>query len=342
MSAIDPRSPCVVGVARETVRPGEGPAAEPLELWARVCRAAADDTGASNMLEHADSLQVVYCQSWPYDDPVGRLAETLGIAPGHRHYSGIGGTVPQVLVQSAAEEIMAGRMESAVFVAGEALDTVRRTKKAGERLPWRYRDPEKKPFPFEAPFHPAEIAHNVFQAWLTFPVFDIARRARLGIAPDAYRQQVGETLAPFSSVAAKSPHAWFPVARSAEELVTATPENRMVAYPYTKYEVSVMDVDMAAAVIVAATPTPTRSACRSTDASTYGDGRTPRTRCTWPSTPTWRRPRRWRTRPAPRSSRRDSRSTTSPTSTSTAASPALCTSRATPSAFGPTTHEDSR
>ena len=39
--------------------------------------------------------------------------------------------------------------------------------------------------------------------------------------------------------------------RSAAELITATPDNRMVGYPYTKYMVSVMDVDMAAAVIVA-------------------------------------------------------------------------------------------
>jgi acetyl-CoA C-acetyltransferase len=41
------------------------------------------------------------------------------------------------------------------------------------------------------------------------------------------------------------------MARSADEIITATPENRMVGYPYTKYMVSIMDVDMAAAVILA-------------------------------------------------------------------------------------------
>jgi acetyl-CoA C-acetyltransferase len=54
-----------------------------------------------------------------------------------------------------------------------------------------------------------------------------------------------------TGVAAANPYAWFPVERSAAELITATPENRMVAYPYTKYTVSIMDVDLAAAVIVA-------------------------------------------------------------------------------------------
>jgi acetyl-CoA C-acetyltransferase len=91
----------------------------------------------------------------------------------------------------------------------------------------------------------------VFQAWLTFPLFDIARRARLGAAPDAYRQQIAELLAPMSQVAATNPYAWFPRARTVEELRDATPENRFVGYPYTKYEVSIMDVDMAATVIVA-------------------------------------------------------------------------------------------
>ena len=54
-----------------------------------------------------------------------------------------------------------------------------------------------------------------------------------------------------TSVAAASPHAWFPVARPADEIVTATPDNRMVAYPYTKLMTSIMDVDMAAAVLLA-------------------------------------------------------------------------------------------
>src|SRR5260370_25093672 len=99
---IDPRSPCLIGVAQHTVHPGVGPAPEPLAMWERVCRAAADDTGAGQrVLEEAGSVQIVYCQSWPYDDPAGRLAERLGITPPHRFYSGIGGTTPQVPVQGA-------------------------------------------------------------------------------------------------------------------------------------------------------------------------------------------------------------------------------------------------
>ena len=82
-------------------------------------------------------------------------------------------------------------------------------------------------------------------------MFDIARRARLGIAPADYAAAIGELLAPFSGVAAANPHAWFPTAVTPETLATPAPDNRVVGYPYTKRSISVMDVDMAASVIVA-------------------------------------------------------------------------------------------
>lgn len=254
MTSVDPRSPCVIGVAQHTVRPDDGPCPEPLELWADTARAAAEDAlpGAGRrVLDAADGLQVVYCMAWPYDRPVDRLADVLGIDPRHRLYSGIGGTTPQVLVDDIARRMLDGELDLAVISGAEALDTKRRAKKAGERLAWSHRAEHPAPFPFEAPFHPAEVAHEVFQAWLTFPIFDIARRARLGIAPADYAAAIGELLAPFSEVAATNPHAWFPHAVPAEVLATPTPGNRIVGYPYTKRAVSVMDVDMGATVVVA-------------------------------------------------------------------------------------------
>ena len=257
MASIDPRTPCLIGVGQRTWRPqsDDSQAPEPLAMWDEVTRAAAGDAeakgGARAVLDKIDSAQIVYCQSFQYDDPVGRLAERVKIDPEHRVYSGIGGTVPQQLVNAAAEAILRGDSDVAIVTGAEALDTKRRLKKLGQRPEWSFKDPEKKPFPFEAPFHPAEVAHEVFQAWLTFAVFENARRAHLGVELDSYRRGLGALLAPFSSVAAKNPHAWFPTVRTVDELISPTPSNRFVGYPYTKYMVSVMDVDMAATVIVA-------------------------------------------------------------------------------------------
>jgi acetyl-CoA C-acetyltransferase len=249
---VDPRSPCIIGVAQSVWRPDDGPSPEPLELWERVCRdAAADAKASSDVLSAVESLRIVYCQSWQYDDAPKRVSERLGIDPKHRYYSGIGGTTPQVLLNDAAESIARGELDVGIVCGAEALDTVRRLRKNGEKPQWSFKPDEKRPFPFEAPFHPAEVAHEVFQAYTTFALWDVARRAHLGIAPDAYRAQLGELFAPMSEVAAHNPLAWFPIARSADEIATPTPANRMVAYPYTKYLISVMDVDLSGALVIA-------------------------------------------------------------------------------------------
>ena len=254
MVAPDPRAPCIIGVAAQTWHPadvGEGGAPEPLAMWETVARAAAADTTRPRVLEQLESVQIVYCQTWQYDDAVARLSDRLGVDPQHRHYSGIGGTTTQQLVDATAERMLRGDLDLALITSAEALATQRVYKKRGERFAYSFKPDEKRPFPWESAPDPIEIAHEVFQAWLTFAVFDNARRARYGVGLDAYRDALGEMLAPMSVVAAGNPHAWFPIARSPAEIITPAPDNRMVGYPYTKYAVAVMDVDMAGALIVA-------------------------------------------------------------------------------------------
>jgi acetyl-CoA C-acetyltransferase len=252
--AVDPRTPCIIGVATRTWHPdevGEDGAPEPLDMWVHVAHDAARDSGGRDVLEAIDDLNIVFCQTWQYDDPPARLAQRLGIEPEHRFYSGIGGTTTQQLVAKAGEAILSGDRDVVLVTSAEALATQRRAKQAGQRVPYSFKPPERRPYPWEAPLHPAEVAHDVFQAWLTFAVFDNARRAHLGVALDEYRHAIGELMAPLTEIAAANPEAWFPIARTVDEIVEPRPDNRMVGYPYTKYMVAIMDVDMAAAVIVA-------------------------------------------------------------------------------------------
>jgi acetyl-CoA C-acetyltransferase len=251
--ATDPRAPCIIGVARRTWHPADVPdgAPEPLAMWDEMARAAAADAGAPGALSQLESIDVVYSQSWQYDDAPGRLAERLGASPSRQRYSGIGGSVPQVLAAELAGAISGGDLDLALLVGAEALATVRRLKKAGEKPQWSFRPAERRPFPMDVQFHPSEISHAVFEAYLTFALFDNARRAHLGRSLPEYRGQLGRVLAPLTEVAARSPHAWFPIARSADEIVDVTPDNRMVAYPYTKLMTAIMDVDMAAGLLMA-------------------------------------------------------------------------------------------
>jgi acetyl-CoA C-acetyltransferase len=243
---VSSRALCLIGAAQRTDRSACAP--EPLDSWAELAAEAVADTGAEGVLAQIDSLQVVYCHSWPYDDPVGRLATALGIDPRHRHYSGIGGTTPQLLVNETAEAMLRGEMELALVVSGEALATVRAAKKSGERLPWSHR--KSSPFPWDPP-HASELNHEVLQAWETFPLWDTARRARRGASLADDSAEAARVMAAMSTVAATNPHAWRPVALDAATVGTATPENRYVGWPYTKNEVAVMDVDMSAALLLA-------------------------------------------------------------------------------------------
>jgi acetyl-CoA C-acetyltransferase len=242
------RDLCVVGVAQQTIRP-PGPAPEPLDCWEQVARAAAEDAGVPDLLAAIESIQVVYCQSWTYDDPAGRLAQRLSASPKHQHYSGIGGTVPQVLVSQTAEAMQRGELDSALIVGGECLATKKALKRAGEKPAWSHRETERSAFPWTPP--PAvELAHDVFQAWETFPLWDTARRAARGTDLPTYSREMAQVMAAMTPTAAANPYAWSPAELTLEQIETADASNRYVGWPYTKHEVSVMDVDMAAALLV--------------------------------------------------------------------------------------------
>ncbi len=253
MAHPDPRTPCLIGVAQHTAR--QAPAPEPLALWERVAREAAADAGAPGLLERLDSVQVVMCESWAYDDPAGRLSDRVGASPRHRYYSDVGGTVPQELIGTATAAITRGEMDLALVAGAESLATHQALRRAGEEPQWSYPAAEKPSHPITKSAHPGELAHGVFLPAHTYALLDVARRGQRGDSLAAERAGRAAMMAPMTEVAAKNPHAWFPTARSAEELATVGADNRMVAWPYTKHTMAVMNVDMAAGAILASTET---------------------------------------------------------------------------------------
>ncbi|SEG94665.1 acetyl-CoA C-acetyltransferase [Nonomuraea solani] len=241
---MDPRTPCLIGIAQRTIREQPGP--EPLDLWEEVARAAAAD--ARLPVERLGSIQVVYTDSWQYDSPVGRLAERLGATPRHRAYSKVSGTAPQLLIGAAAAAIAAGELESALVVGAEALATRRAYRMAGEHVPWSHPAVPKPPYGWERPPHPAALAHGLFLPAHTYPIMETARRASLGVGVEEEMRERGRMMAPMTEVAAANPYAWRRTARTPDELVNG---DRFVGWPYTRNTVAVLEVDQAAAVVLA-------------------------------------------------------------------------------------------
>jgi acetyl-CoA C-acetyltransferase len=98
---------------------------------------------------------------------------------------------------------------------------------------------------------PREERYGLMVPVTIYPLFENALRARRGLDLDEHRRRMGALMEPFTRVAAANPHAWFPVARSADELTKVTAENRMIAFPYPKYLNAVIETDQAAAVLLA-------------------------------------------------------------------------------------------
>jgi acetyl-CoA C-acetyltransferase len=246
---VNPQLPCIVGVAQQTWRAEQGDAPHPLDQNLDVARRAVADCGNPAILGRIDELDVVRSLSWHYDDFPAAVAAGLGLPPGARQLSGMSGTGPQRFVCDAAERILRGERQAVLVTGAEALATRRRAKKEGRDLGWP-RAAGKPEFPFEDPSHPSELSHGIRQAYVTFAILDSARRAHLGLSPDANRAQQAAMMARLSERAAENPLAWFRKAHAADSLFNLADRDRMVASPFTRNTMAFMDVDMAAAVLV--------------------------------------------------------------------------------------------
>jgi len=250
---LDARTPVLVGGGQFLHRAeGMDDALEPAALMEEAIRVAATNAGLAAPPSF-DSIRVVSSLSWRYGNPAWFLAERLGQSPAELGYTTAGGNTPQRLVNTTALDMLAGRLDVAVLVGGEAWRTRMRARKAGAILEWPKAPDDAPPTMFGGDLdmtHPAEAERGVYLPVQLYPMFETALRAESGRTPQEHLAAVSELWARFSSVAATNPHAWIREAKSAEEIRTTTPHNRLVGAPYRKYMNSNNDVDMAAAVIM--------------------------------------------------------------------------------------------
>jgi len=256
MGAARWRQPVVAATGQITSHQGaDDPlgAPDPVELMVEAVRRAAAEAGGRRLLDVVTHLWVVPPLSLRHHDPAGLVADRLGLAGVEARCGGMGGNVPQWLVNRAAELVLAGARPCVVIVGGEALATRRAARRLGRHLDW----PADGGFPTLWPeleadmgVHPVERAHGLSAATASYALIESALARRRHLDPAAHRRAMGTLMAPCSEVAAKNPYAWFPTARTPDELVTVTPANRMICHPYPKLLNAVLDVDMAAAVVV--------------------------------------------------------------------------------------------
>jgi acetyl-CoA C-acetyltransferase len=222
----------------------------PVDLMARACDEAFNS--APKLRDRVDRLSVVNIMTRSGPAPATDLAVRIGVDVPEREVTTIGGNSPQWLVNRAATDIAKGLLSVTVIAGAEAIrssrdrraqglprlgdgDIVAADPSVGDDLPG---------------VGPAEMAIGLLVPVHMYPLFESVVAARLGHDGPEHRRSMGQLLAPFTEVAAGHPFAWFPEARTAEEIATPTPDNRVVCEPYTKRMTAFLGSDQGAALVV--------------------------------------------------------------------------------------------
>jgi acetyl-CoA C-acetyltransferase len=250
----DSRTPAIAGAGQAIQRPGDwerpADADGPIELMVRAARTAAKDAGAPALLERLDWVGVVG-GFWRYTNPGQLVAHELGSPDARTALTLISGSAPQELVGLAAERIARGETDVALVLGGEAAWSHRRLKRLEERPTWITEPGTGEPevvggFPDEM----IAEARLLGAAATSYALFDDSLRASRSQSIAEHRSEINALWARFSEVAAGNPFAWDRTAHTADGIGDATPDNRMIAFPYTKSLVANNTVDQASALIL--------------------------------------------------------------------------------------------
>lgn len=250
-NAVDPRTPVLVGVGQVSGHPGEPCGVEPVELMAQAMAAAVADAGCSHVADVVELIAVVQ-GAWAYTDPAALLKERFG-RNARTVRSADSGHTPQALVNEIGRRIATGGLDAAFVTGGEANYTRKQLRAAGTPLQ-STRQTDATPdeaFGVEfAMWTEHEASHGMDRPLPFYPLFETALRHAGGETVADHRERIGELWKRFNDVAVANPFAWDRRPRTAAEIVTPSPDNRMVSYPYTKAMCSNWYVDQAAALLV--------------------------------------------------------------------------------------------
>ncbi len=268
---IDPRTPILIGGGQFTQRSArEGhleQSLDPITMLEKASRLALADAGqAEALLRAIDTVSVVRFTADSSDagrlpkrmfrNPPLSLGRKLGVSPRRMFYTSAGGNTPQWLVNRTAEEIANGECEMALLAGAEYIATMLAAIKQGKALGWgegEDGDPGSDPVEIgemRAGTSAYEKAYGLNFPVNAYPLFENAIRGVRGLDAATHLKGLGRFFSPFTKVASENPYSWFPTFRTSEEISTPSEKNRFVGFPYTKYLNAVIEVDMAAAVVM--------------------------------------------------------------------------------------------
>lgn len=248
---IDPEgTPVIVGVGQVNDRPADPQAGlDSLGLMQAALRAADADAGGG-WLDALDSLAVVDQISFRHLNPVApKLAAALGIAPAHVEQTPMAsGDSPILLLNEAANRIGAGEIKVAAVVGGEALRTAAHRAAQAQGTDVSAQNASRAASTRKAPNYRQQ--YGLTAPVDVYPLYENAGRAAYGQTLAEGQRESAEIWSRFSDVANGNDGAWIHKPASVETIMTATADNRPIAFPYTKLMVANSSVNQGAGFIV--------------------------------------------------------------------------------------------
>src|SRR6478735_5581038 len=243
--------PVIVGVGEIVDRPNEiTDGLEPMALLEQACKRAEADSGAK-LLSEIGSLDVVSFLSWRYRDPEKQLAKLLGANPAHCYYGPVGGESPIRYLHEAAQRIARGECSVAAVCGAEAQSTATKAERAKITPLWTpFAHDVEEPKRGAAFQKPLAVKLGVFRPITVYPLYESATSAHWGQTPREALTESGDLWSTYSSVASQNPNAWLKKRFAPDEITTPTPENRLIAWPYTKLMVANPTVNMGGALLM--------------------------------------------------------------------------------------------
>jgi acetyl-CoA C-acetyltransferase len=270
MTTIADNTPIIVGVGQVSERLGtpEYRQLSPVDLAAEAAKAAcADALSLAALAPKIDAIFAVRTVADSVSPPMrammapfgspnntpAAVARRLGAQPALMVYSPACGDEPQKLLGEACERLHTGEFKLALLCGGEAISTQRAAKAAKEMLDWAEQH--------DAPLQDRSEGngslrtrhmndHKMIMPTSVYPLFENARRKRLGLSKDAYAQEIGRLFAPFSAVAAANPHASSQKLWTQDAIATISADNRMIADPHPISVVARDQVNLGAATLL--------------------------------------------------------------------------------------------
>ncbi|MFZ1741235.1 MAG: acetyl-CoA acetyltransferase [Pontixanthobacter sp.] len=250
MSTNTTRIPVIVGVGQINDRPDnphEG--LDPVGLMAAALRMA-DVDGGGGWLESVESVALVDQIAMRHLNPLpDKLCDALAINPVRRYQTPLPmGDSPIMLLNEAANRIGAGEITVAAIVGAEALRTAAKLaalRQGGSAFDHNIMRSRKNK---SAPSYLAQ--YGLVAPVDCYPIYENATRAAWGQSLAEGQAESGTIWSLFSQVAEQNEGAWIRQPKSAEEIIEPTPDNRPIAFPYTKLMVANSSVNQGAGFIV--------------------------------------------------------------------------------------------